>query len=372
MKILVTGAAGFIGKNLIAHLRCRGYHNILSCDVGTPAEVLDEYAAECGFVFHLAGVNRPDHPEDFMKGNAGATTGLLDCLKKHGNKATVLLASSAQAELDNPYGRSKKAAEELLSVYAGETGADVMIYRMPGVFGKWCRPDYNSVVATFCHNIVRGLPIHIDDPEKILELVYIDDVAAGFIRAMEGQPVRRGDICCIEPVHTVRLRYIAELLQSFRDSRENLALPDMSDPFVKKLYSTYLSYLPEDGFAYDLNPHMDARGFFAEFVRTPDRGQFSVSVSRPGVLRGNHWHHTKNEKFLAVSGEGVVRLRKLDNDNIIEYRVSGEIPQVVDIPPGYVHSILNTGDMDMVVLMWANECFEPENPDTYPMEVDLP
>ncbi len=365
MKILVTGAKGFIGKNLIAALKNRGQDEILAFDTDTDPSLLDGWCADCAFVFHLAGVNRPKEPEEFMRGNAGFTAALLDSLRRHRNSCPVMLASSIQAAQDNPYGRSKRAGEELLAAYAAETGADVLIYRFPNVFGKWCRPNYNSVVATFCHNIARDLPITVNDPAAALTLVYIDDVVAELLRALERQETREGDFCVVPATYSITLGELAETLRSFRESRATLAVPDMGDPLTKKLYSTYLSYLPEDGFAYPLKKNEDARGSFTEILRTADRGQFSVNVAKPGIVKGNHWHHSKNEKFLVVSGRGVIRFRRIDSGEVIEYPVDGDALTVVDIPTGYTHNIENVGDTDLITFMWANEPFDPENPDTY-------
>lgn len=365
MRILITGANGFIGRNLTAALRGRGYTDILAYDTDTPPALLEEWAAECGFVFHLAGVNRPKEEKDFMAGNAGFTAELLDALRRHRNPCPVMLASSIQAGLDNPYGRSKRAGEELLAVYGKETGAGVLIYRFPNVFGKWCRPNYNSVVATFCYNIARGLPITVNDPAAVLRLVYIDDLVEELIRALGGQETREGEFCAVPVTHTATLGKIADILRSFPESRRTLAVPDMGDPLTRKLYSTYLSYLPEDGFAYPLKMNEDARGSFTEILRTADRGQFSVNVAKPGITKGNHWHHSKNEKFLVVSGRAVVRFRRIDSDEVIEYPVDGGHFTVVDIPTGYTHSIENVGDTDLITFMWANEPFDPEHPDTY-------
>lgn len=369
VKILVTGAKGFVGKNLVAELKNKGYENIFEYDIDTDKSLLDKYAKECEFIFHLAGVNRPKDEREFMEGNFGFTSELLDLLKKHDNKAPVVITSSIQAELDNPYGRSKKAGEDLLFDYSKSTGTKVFVYRLPNLFGKWSRPNYNSVVATFCHNIARDLPIQISDPEIELTLAYIDDVIEELIKAMHKNSTMEGRYCIIPTVHKVKLGELAELIESFRESRKNLSIPDMGDSFTKKLYSTYLSYLPEDNFSYELKMNVDNRGSFTEFIRTPERGQVSVNVSKPGITKGNHWHHTKNEKFLVVSGEGLIRFRKIDSDEIIEYRVSGDKLEVVDIPTGYTHSIVNVGDTDLVTIMWANECFDPENPDTYYLEV---
>ncbi|MBP9019655.1 MAG: capsular polysaccharide biosynthesis protein CapF [Bacteroidales bacterium] len=369
MKILVTGSKGFVGKNLIAELKNQGYEDIFEFDIDTDKSLLDDYAKECDFVFHLAGVNRPKDDKEFMEGNFGFTSELLSLFKRHNNKALILMTSSIQAEKDNPYGKSKKAGEDLLFEYSCKTGAKVFVYRLPNLFGKWSRPNYNSVVSTFCYNIARGLDIKIDNPETELSLCYIDDVVEEFIKAMEGSPVIEGKFCIVPVVYRVKLGKLAELIQSFRDSRINLSVPDMSNSFTKKLYSTYLSYLPEDDFSYELKMNIDNRGSFTEFIRTPEGGQVSVNISKPGITKGNHWHHTKNEKFLVVSGQGLIRFRRIDSNHIIEYKVSGEKLEVVDIPPGYTHSIVNIGDTDMITIMWANECFNPEDPDTYYLEV---
>ncbi len=380
MKILVTGAKGFIGKNLICSLEnirdgkdkttaLQAPVEILAFDTDTPSELLDTYCLQADAVVHLAGVNRPQREEEFMQGNFDFTQCLLDTLQKHGNTCPVIVSSSTQAALDNPYGRSKKAGEDLLRAYADKTGAKVYIYRFTNVFGKWCRPNYNSVIATFCHNIANGLPIQIHDPLTVLRLIYIDDVVSELIRALCGQASVNGEFAEVSPVHEVTLGKVAELLQSFRDSRNDLSVPELKDPFVKKLYSTYLSYLPRDAFSYPLKMNCDARGSFTEIIRTADRGQFSVNISKPGITKGNHWHHTKNEKFLVVSGKGVIRFRRPDEDEIISYYVSGEKLEVVDIPTGYTHNIENLGDTDMVTFMWCNECFDPLHPDTYFLEV---
>ncbi len=369
MKILVTGAKGFIGKNLIAELRNRKYVDIFEYDRDTDPSLLDEYCKEANFVFHLAGVNRPKDQSEFMEGNFGFTSELLNSLKKHNNACPVMISSSIQAELNNPYGESKKAGEDLLFDYGVETGAKVLVYRFPNVFGKWCRPNYNSAVATFCHNIAHDLPIQVNDPYVVMNLVYIDDVVNELIDALEGNENKVDLFCEVPVVHTITLGEIVDLIYSFKKSRENRSVPNMSDAFTKKLYSTYLSYLPEDKFSYDLKMNVDQRGSFTEFIRTPDRGQVSVNISKPGITKGNHWHHTKNEKFLVVSGKGVIRFRKIDSCEVLEYFVSGDKMEVVDIPTGYTHNIENLGDSDMVTIMWANEPFDPEKPDTYYLEV---
>ena len=369
MKILVTGSNGFIAKNLIAELKNQKYTDILEYNRNTEPSLLDSYCEECDFVFHLAGVNRPQNQEEFMEGNFGFTSTLLDTLKKYENKAPVMISSSIQAELDNPYGKSKKSGEDLLFSYGKETGAKVVIYRFPNVFGKWCKPNYNSAVATFCHNIAHDLPIQVNDPSVVMNLVYIDDVVEELIRAIDGKENKNGDFCEIPVVHTITLGEIVELIKSFKESRKTLNVPNMSNSFERKLYSTYLSYLPTDQFSYLLKMNVDNRGSFTEIIRTEDRGQFSVNIAKPGITKGNHWHHTKNEKFLVVSGKGLIRFRKIDTEEIIDYYVSGDKMEVVDIPTGYTHNIINVGDTDLVTFMWANEAFNPEKPDTYFLEV---
>jgi UDP-2-acetamido-2,6-beta-L-arabino-hexul-4-ose reductase len=369
MDILVTGAQGFIGRNLVADLNQRGYSQILKYDQDSPPELLDDFAARCGFVFHCAGVNRPTDPADFMRVNAGLTQNLVDALARHGNKAPILFISSTQATLDNLYGQSKKAAEQAVFNHAAMTASPAFVYRLTNVFGKWSRPNYNSVVATFCHNIARGLPISINNRETAMNLLYIDDVLKEFTRVLNNHAEIVSGYGDVQPIHPVKLGRIADLIESFRLSRENLHVPDLSCAFTKKLYSTYLSYLPADDFGYPLKMNIDNRGSFTEFLRTPERGQISVNIAKPGITKGNHWHHTKTEKFLVVSGEGIIRFRAPGSEEVIEYRVSGNELCPIDIPPGYTHNIENIGTNDMVTLMWVNECFDPENPDTYALEV---
>lgn len=369
MKILVTGASGFVGKNLVTELKNRGYEDLLIYTRDNSLEELEEYTKKCEFVFHLAGINRPENEKEFMEGNFGFTSRLLELLKINENKAPVLITSSIQAEKDNPYGKSKKAGEDLLFDYQEENDVNVYIYRLPNLFGKWSRPNYNTVVATYCHNIARGIEIQANNPEVELNLCYIDDVLEEFTKALEGNPTFQDDYCVVPITHNIRLGELAELIKTFKESRTNLNISNMGEELTKKLYSTYLSFLPEDQFSYDLKMNRDQRGSFTEFIRTPERGQVSVNVSKPGITKGNHWHHTKNEKFLVVSGEGLIRYRKLDSEEIIEYKVSGEKLQVVDIPTGYTHSIVNVGESDLVTVMWVNECFDPNKPDTYYLEV---
>ena len=377
MKILVTGAKGFVGRNLCAQLRnirdakARWYEGVAveevyEYDVDSAPEELEAWCRDADFVFNLAGVNRPKDPAEFMAGNFGFASTLLETLRRHGNRCPVMVSSSIQAALDNPYGESKRAGEELMFGYAKETGARVLVYRFPNVFGKWCRPNYNSAVATFCNNIANGLPITVNDPNAVLNLVYIDDVVDELIGALVGKDHRTGDYCMVPVFHTVVLGDIVNLLYSFKDMRDNLQVPDLGDAFTRKLYSTYLSYLPTEGFRYPLKMNVDARGSFTEIIRTPDRGQFSVNISKPGITKGEHWHHTKNEKFLVVRGHGLIRLRKVGTEEVVEFEVSGEKLEVVEMIPGYTHSIVNLSETeDMVTFMWANEAFDPGRPDTY-------
>ena len=382
MNILVTGAKGFVGKNLIVQL-----HNIQSgkannyglssdmkvyeYDIDSDAAELEVYCKNADFVFNLAGVNRPQDPKEFMEGNFGFASTLLDMLKKYNNTCPVMISSSSQATLDNPYGESKRAGEQLLFDYAKETGAKVLVYRFPNLFGKWCRPNYNSAVATFCNNIASRQEIKVNDPSVVMNLIYIDDVVDEMIAALKGEEHRVGEFCEVPTVYTVALGQIVDLIYSFKTSRETLDVPNVGDAFTKKLYSTYLSYLPKDAFGYPLKMNVDNRGSFTEIIRTSDRGQFSVNISKPHITKGNHWHHTKNEKFVVVSGQGVIRFRDMrePNSEVIEYFVSGDKIAVIDIPTGYTHNIENLGDVDMVTFMWCNECFDPNKPDTYFEEV---
>lgn len=365
MNVLITGSEGFVGKNLRVSLQQREGIRLLSFDVQDDPAALQGLLEQADFVFHLAGVNRPQNAEEFNTGNAGLTESIVSMLKQQGRKTPLLISSSIQAAQDNPYGVSKRAAEEAVFAYGRESGAPVYVYRLPNVFGKWCRPNYNSAVATFCNNIACGLPIQINDPNVVLNLVYIDDVVSSFMAALDGAAAPGEGYCQVEPVHSAKLGEIAQTIHSFRTSREQRSIPELGDPLVKKLYSTYLSYLPSDQFSYPLKMNVDDRGSFTEFIKTPDRGQVSVNISKPGITKGNHWHHTKNEKFLVVSGEGVIRFRRVGGGEIIEYQVSGEKLEVVDIPTGYTHNISNTGSTDLVTVMWCNETFDPERPDTF-------
>lgn len=366
--ILITGAKGFVGQNLAEALRAAGYANLLCFDKDDTLETLAAYCARAAFVVHLAGINRPADPAEFYTGNAGLTDTLLAGLEAAGSRAPVLVTSSIQAELDNDYGKSKRLAEDAIFAYGERTGVPVYVFRMEGVFGKWCRPNYNSVVATFCHNIARGLPIQVRDPDYELPLVYIDDVVQCILDAFDGKVFcdrSRRPICRIHPVHTVTLGFLADTIRGFAQTRENFAAPYLAEGSIeKKLYSTYLSYLPEDAFAYPLNMHCDARGSFTEILRTPERGQISVNIIRPGIVKGNHWHNSKNEKYLVVHGRCTTRLRRVGSDRVIEYVTSGDKLEVIDIPTGYTHNIENTGSEDAAVVMWVNEPFDPQRPDT--------
>ncbi|MDB8542315.1 NAD-dependent epimerase/dehydratase family protein [Turicibacter sanguinis] len=368
MKVLVTGAKGFIGRNLVMTLKQNQNLEVIEIDVQNTVEELKEATLASEFIFHLAGINRPKDEKEFFKGNTGLTETIIEVLAQNNKKTPILITSSIQADLDNAYGQSKKAAEEALKQYTEHTGANTYIYRLPNVFGKWCRPNYNSAVATFCHKIARNEEIWINDRSISLNLVYIDDVVRCFIETMQNQP-QTCDYLEVTPVHPVTLGEIVDLLTFFKKSRITRQIPKLDSPLEKKLYSTYLSYLSEDEFSYPLHMNVDQRGSFTEFIKTPDRGQVSVNISKPGITKGNHWHHTKNEKFLVVSGNGVIRFRKVETEEVIEYFVSGEKLEVVDIPVGYTHNIENLGTTDMVTIMWCNECFDPQNPDTIFLEV---
>lgn len=376
MKVLVTGAHGFVGKNLCAQLnnikagKAKSYPVILSevmeYDLDTDPALLDEYCRQADLVFNLAGVNRPQDPEEFMKGNFGFASTLLDTLKKYGNTCPVMISSSTQAALDNLYGESKRAGEQLMFDYSRETGAKVLVYRFPNVFGKWCRPNYNSAIATFCNNIANGIPIQVNDPGVVMNLVYIDDVVDELISALKGSEHYDGNYCVVPTVHTITLGGIVELLYSFKEMPQTLGVPHLADAFSKKLYSTYLSYLPQEKFSYPLKMNIDDRGSFTELIRTADSGQFSVNISKPGITKGQHWHHTKNEKFVVVSGHGLIRLRKIGTDEVVNIEVSGDKIEVVEMIPGYTHSIINLSETeDLVTFMWCSECFDPAHPDTF-------
>ena len=382
MKILVTGAKGFVGKNLVRTLETiRDKKNntynlpsdlvIYEYDLQNTIDDLKRFTEDCDFVVHLAGINRPNDPSEFYEGNKGFTEILCSYLKSAGNKAPILISSSIQASRDNDYGKSKKEGEELLTAFGRENGNTIFIYRFANLFGKWCRPNYNSVTATWCYNIAHGLDIQVNDESVVLPLVYIDDVVDEIIHCIEGTPTydEMNHYYTVEPIYNVSLGHMKELLYRFKSSRVDLSVANQSDEFTKKLYATYLSYLPEEEFSYPLKMNVDFRGSFTEFIRTEEHGQVSVNISKPGIIKGNHWHHTKNEKFLVVSGEGIIRFRKIGDKKVIEYKVSGDKLEVIDIPTGYTHNIENIGKSDMVTVMWANEPFNPEKPDTYFEEV---
>jgi len=367
MKVLVTGAKGFIGKNLVSQLKNKKIE-VLEYDMDSNPDDLNKFTAVCDVVVHLAGINRPEKTEDFA-GNPDFTSTLLQTLKKSKNKATVIVSSSTQAALDNPYGKSKKNTEDVLLEYAKNNNSKVLIYRFPNVFGKWCKPNYNSVIATFCNNIANNKEITINDENTKLTLVYIDDVVTELINATNGNANSIDKTYCAVPTqYQVTLGEIAATIRKFKTSRKDLQIPNMTG-FEKALYSTYLTYLPVDDFSYPLDMKQDARGNFSEILKSPERGQFSVNTSKPGATKGNHWHQSKNEKFLVVSGSATIKLRKINEEQIIEYHVCGDKHEVIDIPPGYTHNVTNTGDTDMVMLIWANEVFNQDNPDTYYEEV---
>ena len=394
MKILITGANGFVGKNLTEALKNirdgkDRTHPELSVDelylydIDSEEALLEEACEKADFVFNLAGVNRPQNSEEFMQGNFGFASKLLDTLKKYNNKCPVMLSSSIQATLigryDSDYGRSKRAGEDLFFSYAAETGAKVLVYRFPNLFGKWCRPNYNSAVATFCNNIANDLPITVNDPSVKLELLYIDDLVDEMIAALEGREHRcefdgidtvlcdKGRYCAVPTTHKVTLGEIVELLERFKAQPQSLVMPEIpNNSFAKKLYSTYLSYLPKEKVSFPLKMNVDARGSFTELLKTDKCGQFSVNISKPGITKGQHWHNTKWEFFIVVSGRGLIQMRKIGSDEVMSFEVSGEKIEAVHMLPGYTHNIINLSDTDdLVTLMWANEQFDPTRPDTF-------
>ena len=365
VKVLVTGASGFIGRNLVAALKRRDDVRPILFDVDTGPAVLDAGLAESDLIYHLAGVNRPVDEREFMTGNAGMTGRMLERLVALGRTPTFVLSSSTQAELDNPYGRSKKAAEEAVSEFGDRTGAPVCVYRLPGVFGKGSRPAYNTVVATFCHNIARGMPIAVNDPARELELVYIDDVVSAFLRHLDAVPDPAVKRYGVDRTFRVALGELAERIRRLHAIRETQTVPDLADDLMVCLHATYLSFLPEDGFADPVKLNTDNRGWLFELIKSEHFGQIFVSKTLPGITRGNHYHDTKVEKFCVIRGQGVIRFRRIDSDKILEYPVDDHAIKVVDIPPGYTHSIENSGEGEMICLFWANRIFDPVRPDTY-------
>lgn len=395
MNILVTGAKGFVGRNLVENLktiqdgRNRARPNlsideIYEYDLDTDPAMLDDYCAKADFVFNLAGINRPKNQAEFMTGNFGFASDLLDALKKHQNHCPVMLSSSIQATLigrygQSDYGKSKLAGEELFFSYSRETGAPVLVYRFPNLFGKWCRPNYNSAVATFCYNVARGLPIQVNDPSTELELLYIDDLVEEMLDALEGEahrceydglnitPCAAGQYCYVPATHRVTLGAIVELLRQFKEQPQTLVLPEIPNgSFAKKLYSTYLSYLPKEAVTVPLKMNVDDRGSFTELLKTANCGQVSVNISKPGVTKGQHWHNTKWEFFMVVSGHGLIQERKIGSDEVLEFEVSGDQMEAVHMLPGYTHNIINLSDTEnLVTVMWANEQFDANHPDTF-------
>ena len=382
MKVLVTGSNGFVGRNLVESLKSLRdnkdrtrpdlkIEEIYEFDRETDPKLLDDYCEKCDFVFNLAGVNRPKDPKEFMEGNFGFASTLLDTLKKHNNKCPVMLSSSIQAKLDNDYGKSKKAGEDLFFNYAKENNSKVLVYRFPNLFGKWCRPNYNSVIATWCNNYANDLDIQVNDPSVELELAYIDDVVRELIDALEEKEHKEDNYCYIPTTHKVTLGRIVEILDSFKAQPETLIVPEIpNDSFEKKLYSTYLSYLPESKVKFELKTNTDDRGSFTELLKTNNNGQFSVNISKPGITKGQHWHHTKWEFFIVVKGEALIQMRKIGTDEVLEFNVSDKKIEAVHMLPGYTHNIINKSDTeDLVTLMWANELFDSNHPDTYGEEV---
>lgn len=369
MKILITGADGFIGKNLIAELQNRGFKELFLCNRQTTLEELRNYAGKCDTVFHLAGINRSKDEEEYQNGNVEFTRILVDFLKDNPKSPTIVFSSSIQVEMDNAYGKSKRETEEVLTRYAHEKKACVIIYRLSNVFGKWCKPDYNSVVATFCYHIARNESIRINQKDAEITLVYIDDVIRSMIGQLTLAPVHGAIYQEILERYHLTVGVLADIIKKFKNFRNNLEIPDLLNPLEKKMYATYLSYLPETELKYSLKMNQDFRGSFTEFLRSKEKGQISINITKPGITKGNHWHHTKVEKFLVVKGKALIRLRHMITGKIIDCSVSEAELEVVDIPVGYTHNIVNTGHEDLITVIWTNETFDCENPDTYYEEV---
>ena len=378
MNILVTGAKGFVGKNLCAALKNirdgkdktrpnLQIDEVFEYDVDSSNAQLEDYCQQADFVFNLAGVNRPKEQSEFMAGNFGFASTLLDTLRKYGNTCPVMLSSSIQAALDNPYGESKRAGEQLFFEYEKQTGTKVLVYRFPNLFGKWCRPNYNSAVATFCNNIANDLPIQVNDPNVLMHLVYIDDLVAEMLDALEGKEHRDGDYCKVPIEHEIKLGEIVDLIRQFAEQPKSLTLPEIPEgSFAKKLYSTYLSYLPKEKVAFPLQMNVDERGSFTELIHTLNCGQVSINISKPGITKGQHWHNTKWEFFIVVSGHGLIQERKIGTDEVMEFEVSGDNIQCVHMLPGYTHNIINLSDTEnLVTVMYCNEVFNPARPDTF-------
>ncbi|MGC9970657.1 MAG: NAD-dependent epimerase/dehydratase family protein [Bryobacteraceae bacterium] len=365
MNALITGAKGFIGRNLVSRLRAQGGCYLRLFDLGSAASELREALSQADIVYHLAGVNRPQDPEEFAAVNTGLTRDICDILRGQGRTPRIVLSSSTQAAIENSYGVSKRKAEEALEAFAAETGAVVRIYRLANVFGKWSRPNYNSVVASFCHNIANDLPIAISDHSRKVELVYIDDVVDAFVAELTGE---NGAVPKL-PTCMITLGDLAGRIQALHEMHTSLLAPDFSIRFNQQLFATFLSYVPDECRRQQLHIRADERGCFAEFIKSPHFGQISISKTKPGVTRGNHYHHTKTEKFFVVQGEGIIRMRHIEGSRVTEYRVCGAGFQVIDIPPGFTHSIENVGSGELVTLFWASEIFEPDRPDTYHMPV---
>lgn len=369
MKILVTGAKGFIGRNICLFLAQNG-HTPLEYDLGNTDLELEQFVREADAIIHLAGINRPLNPEEFLDGNVNFTKKLLDTIKKAGRNLPLVFSSSTQASLDNPYGKSKKAAEDEVFAFAKEFDNPVFVYRFYNVFGKWCRPNYNSVIATFCYNVAHDIPLKINEAAGPINFVYIDDICKEMIKVLSGDVSRATEPLFVEPHYSVTLKELSEVLYFFKDSRTSLQTCLQDNGFYQKLYSTYLSYLEEDNFVYPLTPHKDLRGSFTEFLKTEQYGQVSVNVSKPGITKGNHYHNSKNEKYLVVKGVCEIKLRKVFTDDVISIICDDKDLRVVDIPPGYTHSIKNIGKEDSVTIMWANELYDPKNPDTFFLPVE--
>lgn len=364
--IMITGAAGFLGRNLISRLKAEGFENLLLYELDSPEDLLEKYAQQAKFVFHLAGVNRPSEQSEYYTGNGGLTNRLALALSRAGNATPVLFTSTRQVGNGTDYALSKQEAENILADYGKESGARVYIYRLPGVFGKWSRPNYNTVVATFCHNVARGLPIEVRDAGYTFPICYVDDVIEHFMKAMNGENTQsEEDFFTVQPTYEVSLGWLAGTIRSFAKTRETFGIPDLGNALTAKLWATYQSFLPSEARDYTLEMNTDDRGSFTEFLRTQEHGQISVNVAKPGIVKGNHWHSTKNEKFLVVSGKAVIRMRVLGESKVDEYRVDDTEFSVIDIPPGVVHNIENMGEKDLITVMWASEAFSADVPDTY-------